>query len=145
MTDPSIPLTVLEYQEWGNPNERIYFDAIRSYAPYENLDLSDTSHTIPIILVQAGLNDKRVCYWEPAKFTAKFRHLHHSQRRGLNSFGQPFQLLLKTEMAAGHFSKSGRYDLWMEDAFEYAFILDQVGATALQTAPSQTAPSQEII
>ena len=125
MMDPTIPLTVLEYQEWGNPNKLQYFEAIRAYAPYENLDLSK-SEVHPIVLVQAGLNDKRVCYWEPAKLTAKYRHLHQTQRGGRNSHGQPFQILLKTEMAAGHFSKSGRYDLLKEDAFEYAFIIDQL-------------------
>ena|SRR3989338_8941160 len=131
MTDPTIPLTVLEYQEWGNPNEPQYFQAIREYAPYENLDLS-RSETQPILLIQAGLNDKRVCYWEPAKFTAKYRHLHREQRQNKNSYDQPFQVLLKTEMAAGHFSKSGRYDLLREDAFEYAFIIDQLLASPSQ-------------
>jgi len=126
MLDPSIPLTVLEYQEWGNPQHPEYRQAIREYAPYENIDLS-AGRQQPIVLIQAGLTDKRVCYWEPAKFVAKYRYLHAQQQAGVNSFGQPFQILFKVEMAAGHFSKSGRYDKLKEDAWEYAVLLSQVG------------------
>ena len=113
MLDASIPLTVIEYDEWGNPNEREFYDYIKSYSPYDNVEAKEYPH----ILVTAGLNDPRVHYWEPAKWTAKLRALKTGDNR----------LLLRTEMGAGHAGPSGRYDYLKETAFEYAFIFDLLG------------------
>ena len=111
--DASLPLTVGEWEEWGNPAEKQYYDYIKSYAPYENVD----AKAYPKILVTAGLNDPRVSYWEPAKWVAKLRALKTDHRL----------LLLKTEMGSGHFGASGRYERWKEIAFNYAFILHALG------------------
>lgn len=110
MSDETLPLTITEYEEWGNPNEKSYFDYIASYSPYENVKKQDYPH----MLITAGLNDPRVSYWEPAKWTAKLRTHKTDDNR----------LLLKTNMEAGHGGASGRYDYIKEMAFEYAFILD---------------------
>ena len=115
MLDASIPLTVTEYEEWGNPNEKEYYDYMKSYSPYDNVEAKD----YPNILVTAGLNDPRVQYWEPAKWTAKLRALKTDNN----------VLLLKTDMGAGHGGPSGRYDYLKKIAFEYAFILDLLGLT----------------
>ncbi|MGQ9610423.1 MAG: S9 family peptidase [bacterium] len=109
MLDPSIPLTTVEYEEWGNPDDKEYFDYIKSYSPYDNVSAKD----YPNILITASLNDPRVQYWEPAKWTAKLRALKTDNNI----------LLLKTNMGAGHGGASGRYDYLKEIAFEYAFIL----------------------
>lgn len=124
MLDESLPLTVPEYEEWGNPNDETYYDYIQSYSPYDNVEAKDYPH----ILVTAGLNDPRVHYWEPAKWTAKLR----AQKTDGN------RLLLKTNMGAGHGGASGRYDALKELAFDYAFILDALGVTSLREddAPS---------
>ncbi|PIZ69050.1 MAG: oligopeptidase B [Candidatus Marinimicrobia bacterium CG_4_10_14_0_2_um_filter_48_9] len=113
MLDPTIPLTVVEYDEWGNPNEQQYYDYMKSYAPYENVKAQDYTD----MLITAGLNDPRVGYWEPAKWTAKLRQTKTDQNL----------LLLKTNMGAGHGGASGRYDRLKEIAFEYAFALDRLG------------------
>ena len=113
MLDPSIPLTVIEWEEWGNPNDKKFFDYMRSYAPYENI----TNDRYPHILVTAGLNDPRVAYWEPAKWVARMR----ATTKPGNT------LLLKTNMGAGHGGASGRYDYLKEIAFEHAFILTGLG------------------
>jgi oligopeptidase B len=113
MLDPSIPLTVGEYDEWGNPNEREYYFYMKSYAPYENVRAIE----YPDMLVTASLNDPRVQYWEPAKWTARLR----ARKTGDNL------LLLKTNMGAGHGGASGRYERLKELAFEYAFVLDRIG------------------
>ena len=109
MSDPSLPLTVTEYEEWGNPNERKYFDYIASYSPYDNIQQKQ----YPNLLVTAGLNDPRVSYWEPAKWVAKQRALQDEHR----------VLLLKTNLSAGHGGDSGRFDRLKEVALEYVFIL----------------------
>ncbi len=109
MLDASLPLTVGEYEEWGNPQNQKFFDIIRSYSPYDNLRPGRYPH----LLVTAGLHDPRVSYWEPAKFVARLRALAEGDRL----------LLLKTELGAGHFGPSGRYDAWKETAFEYAFLI----------------------
>ncbi|WP_218080697.1 S9 family peptidase [Anthocerotibacter panamensis] len=113
MLDSSLPLTVVEYDEWGNPNDREFFDYIRSYSPYDNVTAQDYPH----LLITAGLNDPRVSYWEPAKWCAKLRALKTDAHI----------LLLKTNMGAGHGGASGRYDRLKEVAFEYAFILRVLG------------------
>ena len=114
MLDAALPLTVGEYEEWGNPQEPHYYDYIKSYSPYDNV----TAQAYPHLLVLAGLNDPRVQFWEPAKWVAKLRATQTGDR----------QLLLKTEMGAGHFGPSGRYERYKERAFEYAFLLDTVAA-----------------
>ena len=113
--DPSLPLTVLEWEEWGNPVESVEdFDYIRSYAPYENVE----AKAYPPMLVTAGLNDPRVSYWEPAKWVAKLRATAFSDRT------DDHRLLLKTEMGAGHMGPSGRYNAWRDEAFVLAWVLD---------------------
>lgn len=113
MSDPTIPLTVGEYEEWGNPADPEAFHRMLAYSPYDNVREMD----YPAILVTAGLNDSRVHYWEPAKWTAKLRD--HKTDDNL--------LLLRTNMGAGHGGSSGRYGQLDDIAFEYAFILDQLG------------------
>jgi oligopeptidase B len=113
MLDPSIPLTVIEHDEWGNPDKKEYYDYMKSYAPYDNI----RPQTYPHTLVLAGLNDPRVQYWEPAKWTAKLR----TTKTDTNV------LILKTDMGAGHGGASGRYDYLKDLAFEYAFILEMCG------------------
>ena len=110
MLDASLPLTVIEYDEWGNPSDPEAYAYIRSYSPYDNVEAKDYPH----MLITAGLNDPRVAYWEPAKWTAKLRATKTDQNR----------LLLRTNMDAGHGGASGRYDALRETAFKYAFILD---------------------
>jgi len=122
MLDPSIPLTVIEYEEWGNPNEAEYFHYMRSYSPYDNVAEAE----YPAMLLTAGLNDTRVGYWEPAKWAAKLRTMDHGDE----------PLLLKTNMGAGHGGASGRYDALRETAFEYAFVLDQVAEGSDEESPA---------
>jgi oligopeptidase B len=111
--DATLPLTVGEWEEWGNPATQPYYDYIKSYAPYENV----TPQRYPHLLVTAGLNDPRVPYWEPAKWVAKLRALKTDRNI----------VLLKTEMGAGHFGPSGRYEHLKETAFNYGFILKFLG------------------
>ena len=114
MLDDSLPLTPIEWPEWGNPIEDpAAFETIRSYSPYDQLKRGD----YPPILVTAGLSDPRVTYWEPAKYVAKLRTLKTDDNL----------LLMKTNMGAGHGGKSGRYDSLREVAEEYAFILAALG------------------
>ncbi|MDP9113023.1 MAG: S9 family peptidase [Acidobacteriota bacterium] len=108
--DASLPLTVGEYEEFGDPDKRDFYEYMRSYAPYENVK----AQAYPAMLVTAGLNDPRVSYWEPAKWVAKLRALKTNDR----------PLLLKTNMGSGHFGASGRYEYLKETALEYAFLLD---------------------
>ncbi|WP_051406834.1 S9 family peptidase [Nocardia sp. CNY236] len=112
--DPSLPLTVIEWDEWGNPlaDEDVYH-YMKSYAPYENVESKD----YPAILAITSLNDTRVLYVEPAKWIAALRATTTGDR----------PLLLKTEMSAGHGGVSGRYEKWREVAYEYAWVLDTVG------------------
>jgi oligopeptidase B len=113
MLDASLPLTIGEYLEWGNPNEPRAYKYMRSYSPYDNLKRGP----YPAMLVETSLNDSQVMYWEPAKYVAKLRTLKIDSN----------PLLLKTIMEAGHGGASGRYDALKELAFTYAFVLDQVG------------------
>jgi len=113
MLDASLPLTVGEYLEWGNPNEERSYRYMRSYSPYDNVRARD----YPAILIETSLNDSQVMYWEPAKYVAKLRALKTDRN----------PLLLKTIMEAGHGGASGRYDALKELAFTYSFVLDQVG------------------
>jgi oligopeptidase B len=113
MLDASLPLTVIEYDEWGNPNDPAAYSYIRSYSPYDNIEAKNYPH----MLVTAGLNDPRVAYWEPAKWTARLRAMKTDANR----------LLLRTNMGAGHGGASGRFDFLREIAFKYAFMLDVLG------------------
>ncbi len=125
--DPSLPLTVSEWEEWGNPVESAQIYALmRSYTPYENIRPVD----YPAILATTGLNDTRVYYVEPAKWVARLRET-------VTSDPQDRPILLKTEMVAGHGGKTGRYDAWRETAFEIAFVLDQLDATQVDATPDQ--------
>ncbi|WP_460154941.1 S9 family peptidase [Pseudomonas sp. S1_F04] len=109
MLDPDLPLTVTEYDEWGNPEEPDVYDRIRAYAPYENV----SAQAYPALLVIAGYNDSRVQYWEAAKWVAKLRATKTDDN----------PLLLKTELGAGHGGMSGRYQGLRDVALEYAFVL----------------------
>jgi oligopeptidase B len=109
MSDPSLPLTVTEYEEWGNPQDPKFFNYMASYSPYDNV----VDKPYPNLLVTAGLNDTRVSYWEPAKWVAKQRTLKHQDRI----------LLLKTNKGAGHQGNSGRFEHLKETAMEYAFAM----------------------
>jgi oligopeptidase B len=108
--DASLPLTVGEYEEFGDPSKPGFYEYMKSYAPYENVK----AQPYPAMLVTAGLNDPRVSYWEPAKWVAKLRALKTNDR----------PLFLKTNMGSGHFGASGRYEYLKETAIEYAFLLD---------------------
>ncbi|MCB0650502.1 MAG: S9 family peptidase [Saprospiraceae bacterium] len=113
MLDDSIPLTTGEYDEWGNPNEKEYYDYIKSYSPYDNVEAKD----YPAMLVTTGLHDSQVQYWEPAKWVAKLREMKTDDNI----------LLMHTNMEAGHGGASGRFEAIKEIALEYAFILDLAG------------------
>jgi oligopeptidase B len=113
MLDATLPLTVPEYEEWGNPNEETYFRYMLSYSPYDNLKPA----SYPAMLVKTSLYDSQVMYWEPAKYVAKLRTLKTDHN----------PLLLVTNMQAGHGGASGRYDYLKEIAFDYAFLLRELG------------------
>ncbi|WP_412985288.1 S9 family peptidase [Pontimicrobium sp. IMCC45349] len=110
MLDDSIPLTTGEYDEWGNPNDKEYYDYMKSYSPYDNVK----KDTFPNMFITAGLHDSQVQYWEPAKWIAKLRDYNENGST----------LLLKTNMEAGHGGASGRFEAIKEDAEEFAFLLD---------------------
>jgi len=116
MLDEALPLTVVEWEEWGNPALEDQYRWISAYAPYENVEEVD----YPPILATAGLNDPRVSYWEPAKWVQRLRDRSTSDN----------EVLLKTEMSAGHFARSGRYDLWKDEALVLAFVLTRLAAEA---------------
>ena len=118
MLDETIPLTTGEYDEWGNPNEKIYYDYIKSYSPYDNIE----KKSYPNLLVTTGYHDSQVQYWEPAKWVAKLRDYKTDYNL----------LLLHTEMGAGHGGKSGRFERYKETALEYAFLIDLAGVMGKQ-------------
>ncbi len=115
MLDDSIPLTTGEYDEWGNPNDKTYYEYMKSYSPYDNVK----AQVYPNILITTGLHDSQVQYWEPAKWVAKLRELKLDDHK----------LLLHTNMEAGHGGASGRFEALKEVAEEYAFLLDLEGIT----------------
>ena len=115
MLDETLPLTVTEFEEWGNPKEKAAFERMSKYCPYTNLAARD----YPAILVKTSFHDSQVMYWEPAKYVAKLRTLKTD----------PHPLLLKVNLDAGHGGASGRYDFLHETAFSFAFVLHQVGIT----------------
>jgi len=116
MLDASLPFTVGEYEEWGNPHERRAYRYIRSYSPYDNI----APGAYPSMLVKTSLNDSQVMYWGPAKYVARLR--------AAKTDNNP--LLLKTDMSAGHSGPSGRYDHLRAVAFDFAFVLTQLGVEA---------------
>jgi oligopeptidase B len=115
MLDSSIPLTTSEYDEWGNPGNRTYFDYMLSYSPYDNVE----AKAYPNLLVTTALEDSQVQYWEPAKWVAKLRATKTDTNR----------LLLQTHMQGSHGGVSGRYKRYEDTAFLYAFLLDLAGVT----------------
>jgi len=121
MLDETLPLTVGEFEEWGNPKILEQYEYIKSYCPYTNL----APGAYPAILVRTSLNDSQVMYWEPAKYVAKLRTLKTDAR----------PLLFKINLDAGHGGASGRYDHLREIAFDYAFILTQLGLAATHRSP----------
>ena len=119
MLDPSLPLTVGEYEEWGNPTDDAEsYATIKSYSPYDNIietSADGTAFQYPSMLLTTGLNDTRVGFWEAAKFVARLR------------FANPDNpVLLRTEMGVGHGGPSGRYDAWHEESFVLAWLLEQI-------------------
>ncbi|MFA0304044.1 prolyl oligopeptidase family serine peptidase, partial [Vibrio sp. 10N.222.46.B3] len=110
MLDESIPLTTNEYDEWGNPNDKTYYDYMLGYSPYDNVK----AQSYPNMLVTTGLHDSQVQYFEPMKWVAKLREMKTNNN----------VLLFKTDMEAGHGGASGRFKRLKEDALEYAFFLD---------------------
>ncbi|NYZ62930.1 S9 family peptidase [Luteimonas deserti] len=120
MLDPTIPLTTNEYDEWGNPEQRRYYDYMLSYSPYDNLE----AKAYPAMFVGTGLWDSQVQYWEPAKYVARLRDVNTSDR----------PVVFRTNMEAGHGGKSGRFRRFRESAEMYAFMFDQLGLGAAATA-----------
>ena len=116
MLDPSIPLTTNEYDEWGNPEQKSYYDYMLGYSPYDNL----ARKAYPAMFVGTGLWDSQVQYWEPTKYVARLRDLNTSQA----------PVVFRTNMEAGHGGKSGRFRRYREQAEMYAFMLDQLGVEA---------------
>ncbi|WP_299228013.1 S9 family peptidase [uncultured Psychroserpens sp.] len=116
MLDDSIPLTTGEYDEWGNPNNKVYYNYMKSYSPYDNIE----KQKYPNMLVTTGLHDSQVQYWEPAKWVAKLRTYKQDANK----------LFLVTNMKAGHGGASGRFEALKEDAQEFAFLLDLEGITS---------------
>ena len=112
MLDDKLPLTVGEFEEWGDPSEPEFYEYMKAYSPYDNVHSAE----YPALLITGGLNDPHVSYWEPAKWVAKLRSLNRGER----------PVLLKTQMGAGHSGPSGRYESWREEAFISAFVMDQV-------------------
>jgi oligopeptidase B len=127
MSDPTIPLTSLEWDEWGNPQVREHFEYMLSYSPYDNVRPTAYPH----ILITTGLNDPRVAYWEPAKFAAKLREMKTDNNI----------LLLHTNYDAGHAGASGRYDYLKEVAIDFAFLIDRL---CPPPAPPETVPLQSL-
>ena len=115
MSDPTIPLTTNEYDEWGNPEEKKYYDYMKSYSPYDNIEQKEYTN----MLITSGLFDSQVQYWEPAKWVAKLRELKADDNL----------LIFHTNMEAGHGGASGRFEKYKELALEYAFLLDLEGIT----------------
>jgi oligopeptidase B len=113
MLDESIPLTTGEYDEWGNPNDKTYYEYMLSYSPYDQVK----AQNYPALLITTGLHDSQVQYWEPAKWTAKLREVKTDNN----------PLLLWTQMDYGHGGASGRFEPYKDIALEYAFMLFLLG------------------
>jgi oligopeptidase B len=113
MLDETIPLTTFEWDEWGDPHKKEYYDYMLSYSPYDQVEAKD----YPAMLVTTGLHDSQVQYWEPAKWVAKLREMKTDKN----------PLLLHTNMDAGHGGQSGRFRAYKEVAMKFAFMLDLAG------------------
>lgn len=113
MLDTTIPLTTLEWDEWGDPRESEDYFYMKSYSPYDNVEAKEYPH----LYVTTGLNDPRVGYWEPAKWVARLREMKTDDHI----------IVMKTNMGAGHFGESGRFNQLKEVAALYAFVLDKIG------------------
>jgi oligopeptidase B len=113
MLDDKLPLTVNEYDEWGNPQRVDFYRYMKGYSPYDQVHEA----AYPAMLVMAGLNDPRVSYWEPAKWVARLRALNQGRR----------PIVLKTQLGSGHMGPSGRYESWREEAFVMGFVISQLG------------------
>lgn len=131
MLDETIPLTIIEREEWGDPRDPQYYEYMKSYSPVDNV----TAQAYPDILVTAGLHDPRVGYWEPAKLVAKLRELKTDSNL----------LLIKTEMGAGHFSVTGRFERLKETAFEYAFLLKTAGMLDVKPKPGSASKAEPAV
>jgi len=125
MLDASIPLTTNEYDEWGNPEDRIYYDYILSYSPYDQLD----AKAYPAMFVYTGLWDSQVQYWEPSKYVARLR----DRKTDANV------LIFRVQMEAGHGGQSGRFQRYHDTAEQYAFLLNQLSVPKLQVTNDNTA------
>jgi oligopeptidase B len=134
--DETLPLTVLEWEEWGNPVEDAgIYQVMKDYSPYDNVAATGPDGSpvrYPDILATGGLSDPRVGFWEPAKWVAKLRDANPENR-----------VLLKTEMGAGHGGPSGRYDAWKDEAFVYAFVLDALGLADAPLCPYPDTPDPD--
>jgi oligopeptidase B len=130
MSDGSLPLTVGEFEEWGNPSVKADYEVLRTYCPYSNL----APRVYPAMLVKASLHDSQVMVWEPAKYVARLRALKQDAN----------PLLLKVNLAAGHGGASGRYDLLREIAFDYAFLLTQWGLSGAAGAADAAGAAGEV-
>jgi oligopeptidase B len=119
MLDESIPLTTGEFDEWGNPKDKTYYDYIKSYSPYDNIEAKE----YPAMLITTGLHDSQVQYWEPAKWVARLREVKTGQN----------PLLLHTNLETGHSGASGRFKRYEETAMDYAFLLDLAGLSELES------------
>ena len=113
MLDPTLPLTTQEYEQWGNPQDKTYYDYIRSYSPYDNIEKKN----YPNMLITGGLNDSQVLFHEPAKYAAKLREMKTDNNL----------LMLRINMDSGHGGATGRFDYLKEEAFNYAFVMDRMG------------------
>jgi oligopeptidase B len=113
MLDESLPLTVGEFEEWGNPKKKEEYEYMKRYSPYDNIE----AKKYPAMLVRTSLNDSQVMYWEPAKYVAKMRALRTDKE----------PVLFFINMKGGHGGSSGRYDRYRETARDYAFMLDLMG------------------
>ena len=114
MLDESLPLTVAEFEEWGNPKIKEQYDYMKSYSPYDNV----AAKAYPTMLVKTSLDDSQVMYWEPAKYVAKLRALKTDSEPAASS---------RSTWRAGHGGSSGRYDQLRERAFDQAFLIQQIG------------------
>eukprot|EP00300_Choanocystis_sp_HF-7_P011741 c17594_g1_i1.p1 GENE.c17594_g1_i1~~c17594_g1_i1.p1 ORF type:complete len:757 (+),score=189.01 c17594_g1_i1:131-2272(+) len=137
MRDPSIPLTVTEWEEWGNPNSAKFYEYMLSYSPVDNVHLTDSNEfPYPSILITAGLHDPRVAYWEPAKWVARLRDAKIQSLGGSPpQETDPNPIMLKIDLSAGHFSASDRYKYLRVRSFEFSVLLDRLG---LNTPPLNT-------
>jgi len=130
MLDEDIPLTTGEYEEWGNPNEKEFFDYMLSYSPYDNVK----PQNYPNMLITTGYHDSQVQYWEPAKWVAKLRATKTDNNL----------LLFKTELNFGHGGASGRFEALKETALEYAFLLETIGVRGSEVRGTRSEDSKEV-